>query len=447
MRKILILLSFVLISSQAFARVHSYFSPEHDLEEVITEHLKLANKRVDIAIYTFSSDGMREVLLDKLQKGIEVRILVDDGHKKKVRDFVEPLILKGAEVRYLTQINHHKFVLLDNEILLNTSINFASYHLFKKYDENLTVCSTCIELVEAFKNEFESLLKFSNFVIKTQDTQNPKPTDYETRTPVHQNIDGVALFTSSNFTPYYQQGKVRTKSNDPDSLGMGNVDSYLVDVISRAQHSVWVATGHLRSKPLYDALVRAHERGVDVQVVLDGQEYISASKQRRQRKEIEECLKTQSEVECYLKGNHFGRLVDTAGINVLFKYNLFKWHFPYAEQMHHKYMIVDQKEVYSGSYNWSHNAEFNTFENVSIFRGSEVVKDFTRNFKKLQSYGGAEKGFQRFLKEIQSAKSKVELVFEPIALTVKQIDTLRREVLKKCKKLYQLPREAKTCYL
>ena len=66
-----------------------------------------------------------------------------------------------------------------------------------------------------------------------------------------------------------------------------------------------------------------------------------------------------------------------------FKYYSYRWHYSTAKQMHHKYLLIDGDELYTGSYNLSDNAEHNTFENMLVFRGlpfGALISAYQDNF-------------------------------------------------------------------
>ncbi|UXE67229.1 MAG: DUF1669 domain-containing protein [Chryseotalea sp. WA131a] len=53
--------------------------------------------------------------------------------------------------------------------------------------------------------------------------------------------------------------------------------------------------------------------------------------------------------------------------------------------MHHKFAIIDDKKIVSGSYNWTYNAEFRNDENLIMSNDQELVKCFIQEFDKLKS--------------------------------------------------------------
>jgi len=446
--KYLLLINFLIWANLSLAGTEAFFSPKFDsddasLEEVIVDKLNIASESIDISIYTFSSNRIRETLLGKIEEGINVRIIINDGNKEKVEAFVLPLVEAGADVRYVTKINHHKFIIIDQSLLVNSSGNFSGSNRARSYDENLIACDNCNRHLAAYQNEFNALFRFSNYVYWENEVE--PPTAAERRDYVHKNYS-VALFTSFNFFPTFRRGKITFKTDGPNEDGAGKVDMVLVNAIDNAETSVTIATGHFRSKPLYDAVVRAFDRGVEVQIVLDGQEYISDGTQRKENEKIRVCMEEyDDEAYCYQRGIHYGRLLDKMDIDVRFKYYALRWHFPYAKQMHHKYMVVDKRTLYTGSYNWSYNAEFQTFENIAIFNTRRLIQKYLRNFNTIYNYGDGDEGYSSIMSLFRNATNQIPVVFDPISLTIDQIDKVKKLARRRCPRLYTNPIASRVC--
>ncbi|MES2854297.1 MAG: phospholipase D-like domain-containing protein, partial [Bdellovibrionota bacterium] len=230
-------------TSFAFA-FESYFSPKDNLETVFAEKFKASEKSIDLVIYTFSSKIVRETLLERLSKGVKVRILINSGNDESVELFVAPLQAAGASVRWVTPILHHKFAVIDGKRLINSSGNLSGGALGRSYDENLVTCALeCKEQKEAFEQEFEAISSVSNLVGPVNDVTGMK--SGQAGKPVGANVDGVALFTSANNFPKFDEKRKRfTTTTKELEGGEGKVDSVLVDAINRAKSEVLVATGH-----------------------------------------------------------------------------------------------------------------------------------------------------------------------------------------------------------
>lgn len=62
-------------------------------------------------------------------------------------------------------------------------------------------------------------------------------------------------------------------------------------------------------------------------------------------------------------------------------------HFYFANSsslMHHKFLIIDNQKVISGSYNWTYNAEYRNSENIIISIDNTSVENFSKEFEKLK---------------------------------------------------------------
>ena len=133
-------------------------------------------------------------------------------------------------------------------------------------------------------------------------------------------------------------------------------------------------------------------------------------------------------------GHYFGKDLVDAGIDVKFDYYAFRWNYRYAEQMHHKYILIDGETVFSGSYNLSANAEQDSFENAIIFEASRypaMVDAFEDNFEWLWTTN--EGAYDSVLDEVENGTDATfPIVWEPMALAWSQVDALKRAVRSAC---------------
>src|SRR6185503_20486265 len=82
-------------------------------------------------------------------------------------------------------------------------------------------------------------------------------------------------------------------------------------------------------------------------------------------------------------------LVD-AGITVRLKSYAYRWDYTYAFQMHSKYMVVDGKELLTGSFNASMNSEQATFESGLHVFGTAyapLIGKYEQNFTTIWDTG------------------------------------------------------------
>lgn len=411
----------------AAASPEAFFSPETDLVARIAQELNGAKKSIDLAIYTFSSPLVMKELEEAQKRGVQVRLIVRKSIESGQPGFLAELQKAGAEIRWINKINHHKFLIVDGALLLSSSGNFSETALQRSYDENLVVCGDCVKATKAFREEFDFLFTNANPLI-------PGETSPEELTLARRPAEAktpAAYFTSRNFQPAVDRRRQTKRLESIDESQPGNVETRLIQAIGGAKSRVQIATGHFRSWNLMNALTEAVKRGVKVELVLDSQEYVSTFKRAAEAQELAECVAGgKAEAECRKRGYYFSRHAYEGGVDVRIKSYALRWDFMKAPQMHHKYMIIDGKTLYTGSYNWSYNAEFESVENVWVLREASVVRDFLRNFEMVREYGAAE--IPRLLREFRDAKDELPFHYTPVSLSYPEMDELRGIACAKC---------------
>lgn len=124
----------------------------------------------------------------------------------------------------------------------------------------------------------------------------------------------------------------------------------VVKAISEAKRSIKLAAYSFTSKPVAEALVAAHKRGVDVKAVLD--------KSNKTGK--------------YSSATFLSHMGIPTRINS-----------EYAI-MHNKYMVIDEVNVQLGSFNYSKAAEHKNAENVLYVRDNPTLaKSYSKDWQKL----------------------------------------------------------------
>jgi phosphatidylserine/phosphatidylglycerophosphate/cardiolipin synthase-like enzyme len=177
---------------------------------------------------------------------------------------------------------------------------------------------------------------------------------------------------------------------------------------------------------------------MDIRVYLDQQEWISASGDNFQKQEVADCLAAATTItqqrNCTDNDFLFSKSLVDAGIEVRFKSYAYRWDNSYAVQMHSKYMIVDSTELISGSYNFSMNAEHNTFENALHLSGPQfagVIDKFEDNFEAMWETG-RDQNLLAGLRSTISTAQTIPMVFPSMALTWSEFDQLRVLIRQNC---------------
>jgi phosphatidylserine/phosphatidylglycerophosphate/cardiolipin synthase-like enzyme len=422
----------------------------------VAELIAEAQTSIDVAMYSFRDYTILEALENAVARGVDVRFIFNSAYDdRSAPEGTMSAALEeiGINVRYVNKIMHHKFAIIDGPrsaiddaytgTLISGSGNW-SYSAGTRYDENTVVLRGAGEVVLSFQRDFNLLWENSrDFVWVEGLAWEPSKTITAEMIP-----DGPAadtVFTSANF-------KTSVTSYGPTFSvvsGRNAVSDRIVALIEGAESSIWIASGHLRSRPVAEALLAKHAENpeLDIRVYLDGQEYISEWYADHQDRELAECLaeagdSVSQQQKCLDKGYYFSHPLFEAGIALRFKYYAYRWHYTYAEQMHHKYLIVDGQTVISGSYNLSDNAEHNTMENVIIYDRSAfptLIDAFVLNFETIWSTQRNSNAYEDLLSLIRNTDEPIPIVFDAMALTWPEVTELKNLIYDFCPDINSKP--------
>jgi len=128
----------------------------------------------------------------------------------------------------------------------------------------------------------------------------------------------------------------------------GGCKDAVISWINKANSTIHILIYSFTLDDVSNALIEATDRGVDVKIVFDS-----------------------SQISQY---SEYDRLND-AGIDVKKDTN--------SALMHNKVMIVDEKIILTGSFNWSQNAEERNNENLIVIESVEVSSIFEEEFEKI----------------------------------------------------------------
>ena len=121
-----------------------------------------------------------------------------------------------------------------------------------------------------------------------------------------------------------------------------------VKSIKDANESIQAVVYKFEVKKIFEALVKAHERGVEIKLLVDAKE---AKKKKS-----------------------FAKKARNLGIKVQ------KWK---SGKLHAKFAIIDNKKVITGSFNWTESAKEENLELIIIEKIPEVTLKFTALFNDL----------------------------------------------------------------
>lgn len=128
----------------------------------------------------------------------------------------------------------------------------------------------------------------------------------------------------------------------------GGAQAAIIDTIARANRTIRVQAYVLTAAPVAKALIEAHRRGVDVRVLVDSGAFDG-------------------------RGSVV-RSLSRAGIPVHTD--------PGPGLGHNKVMILDNRTLVTGSYNWTRAAEMVNAENLLILEAPDLAREYARSWER-----------------------------------------------------------------
>jgi phosphatidylserine/phosphatidylglycerophosphate/cardiolipin synthase-like enzyme len=411
------------------ARVSALFHPYDDTFSAIVERMEKAQSRIDMALYNIDGSKNNPIIAFIASKKIQAKLssgelkirLLFEGYESKEKNAEKMNKLEdlGIDVRFVgsSKKMHHKFAVIDgnhNDSSVITGSANWSLSSKRNYNENILFFDHEEEIANNFQVEFNTLWSIakefgrSNFYIH-QDLEKSNTLALQ------------SFFNIDNF-------KIRNNRLYKDKNSGWVLTKKLVTAIDSAESHLQIATTRIKLRPLYNAIKRAAARGVKIDIVVTMGQYEYKSRRYKMKEEPchDEYKKTCSTSKNFSVLLSRGGYEGSQNVQVRIKFFNVKTAAYLTKQMHSKYLIVDSKVLYTGSFNWSYSAEFNYIENIVRLdseRHKSVVSSFTEDFDTLFSL---ERGlYKSFVKRLESALregTKIKCSFTPMALTFKEID-------------------------
>ena len=142
----------------ARAEISVYFTPSSQCEDAIASRIDDARETLDIAVYAFNNEKIRDALLRARQRGVFIRFLTDKlqaagGGSKTVELYDE-----GFDIRVHTKhrIEHNKFAVYDGKSVSTGSFNWTA-PASKQNSENCLFVDDAPDVAAAYAARFEEL--------------------------------------------------------------------------------------------------------------------------------------------------------------------------------------------------------------------------------------------------------------------------------------------------
>jgi len=138
--------------------IKTYFK---GLKPLVLEQIQEAKESIQIAVAWFTDQDVLDILVEKRKQGIQVQVLISNDRKNFEEsyslDFTKLQQIGGKLVIVETSFMHHKFCIVDQQVLLTGSANYT-YSGFHKNNESIIITDEQ-ESIKDFLLEFERFIE------------------------------------------------------------------------------------------------------------------------------------------------------------------------------------------------------------------------------------------------------------------------------------------------
>ncbi|WP_414542372.1 phospholipase D-like domain-containing protein [Nostoc sp. CCY0012] len=418
--------------------------PGDNLEQQIIDAISQAKSTVDVAVQELRLPKISQALAKKHQEGIKVRVILEDNYNRPwsslTPDEVQKLapreqahyqgfvqfadlnqdnklsqdeinqrdalvILNNAQVPWIddradgsagSNLMHHKFVIVDNRLVIKTSANFTLSDIHGDYT-NPSSLGNANNFMQIDSPELAALFT-EEFNIMWGDGPGGKPDSrFGLKKPLRspQTITLGETKITIHFSP--------TSPTQPWSKSSNGLIGKTLD---SATKSIDMALFVFSEQRLSKILETRHQENVPIRALIDSQFAYRYYSEGLDMMGVALSNNCQYDVD----NNPWNNPITTVGVPTLAKGDL----------LHHKFAVIDQQTVIAGSHNWSASANHGNDETVLLIDSPTVAAHYVREFDRL--YADARLGVPPSVQQrIADEKKQCPQIEAPTSL-IKQVN-------------------------
>ena len=371
-----------------------------NLEAVVIQAIEQAESSIDVAVQELQLPGIALALARQAQKGIDVRVILDNKYSRAISSFSTSeitelpsrerdrflqyfqlidvdnngvlnsqeinnrdalIILENASIPLIDDtadgskgsgLMHHKFIVIDGKTVITGSTNFtlSGIHgdlgnLDTKGNVNHLLVIDNRELAQLFTEEFNYMWSDRKF--------------------------GLNKISRSPQTITWDKTKIQIQFSPISSKQdwSFSANGLIGQVLNNAHHSIDLALFVFSDQNLADILQDKQQQGIKIKTLID-REFIF-----RYYSEALDMLGVAMVNKCQYEANNnpWNNTIQTVGTANL----------ETGDKLHHKIVVIDNNTIITGSQNWSAAANYLNDETVLIIENETVAKHFQQEFARL----------------------------------------------------------------
>jgi len=146
-------------SNTMYAKTDVLFSPRGSIKETILKTRISSEETIDVAAFTFTSGDIAEALYNAKERGVKIRLVIDQGQDKRRNPVLEFLQEEGFDLQFLKgNIGgpmNNTFAIFDGKLLVTGSYNWTEYSEKFNYENAIFIDDS--DVIGKYKKEFDSL--------------------------------------------------------------------------------------------------------------------------------------------------------------------------------------------------------------------------------------------------------------------------------------------------
>lgn len=380
-----------------------------DLEAILIAHIGQAQTSIDVAIQELRLPRIVEALQERRQAGVRVRVILehdytqalseltpaeigqlDERDRRKYEEYFHladrdqdgqlseaealasdamrrlktsgiPWIDDTADGSKGSGTMHHKFMVIDNQVVITGSTNFTPSGTHGDFDRpssrgnaNSLVVIQSPPVAQLFTTEFALLWG---------DGPGGQPDSRFGLQKPYRPAQSVQLSPSSAIA-------IQFSPTSGSKLWEESVNGLIGRSLETAQSQVDLALFVFSDQVISDRLLALHHRNVQIRALID-----SSFAYRDYSEGLDMLGVERLSSRCKLEeGNQpWAPPIDTVGLADM----------PEGDVLHHKFGVIDQRLVIVGSQNWSLAANETNDENLVVIQNPTVAAHYQREFDRL----------------------------------------------------------------
>lgn len=378
-----------------------------NLEEQIIDAISQAKFTVDVAVQELRLPRIAQALIAKQKAGIKVRVILENTYSRpwsslspnevsqldkreqeRYQEFIKFVdinqdnklsleeikqrdalaMLQNAKIPWLddtadgskgSNLMHHKFVIVDNHIVIITSANFTLSDIFGDFT-NPSSLGNANNLLQIDSPELASLFT-EEFNIMWGDGPGGKPdSQFGVKKPLR-SPKTITLGESSITVQFSPTSPTQPWNNSSNGL--------IGKTLESATKSVDMALFVFSEQRLANILENRHQQSVAIRALIEPQFAYRNYSEALDMMGIALSNKCKYEID----NNPWQNPITTVGVPTL----------PKGDLLHHKFAVIDGETVIAGSHNWSTAANAGNDETVILIKNTTVAAHYMREFSRL----------------------------------------------------------------